>query len=70
MNYHFGGDVSAWFYTYLAGMHELPGGKLYVKWERNEGKIILLVKAPECVKIRINLPKDHQEEILTILEEK
>lgn len=98
MNHHFWGDVSAWFYTYLAGMrinptgknvqevlispcfvkevnavealHKLPNGHVHVKWERNEGKIILQVSAPECVKVRINLPRDSKEEIITILEEK
>ena len=97
MNHHFWGDVSAWFYTYLAGMHvnptgknvrdvivspcflkeihvveamhELPDGKLYVKWERNDGKIILRVRAPKIVKINISLPKESVEEILTVLEE-
>lgn len=97
MNHHFWGDVSAWFYTYLAGMHlnptgknvrdvivspcflkeihvveamhELPDGKLYVKWERNDGKIILRVRAPKIVKINISLPKESEEEILTVLEE-
>ena len=97
MNHHFWGDVSAWFYTYLAGMHinptgknireviiapcfvkginiveamhELPDGKLYVKWERNEGKIILQVNTPKCVKIKVNLPENIEDEIVTILEE-
>ena len=95
MNHHFWGDVSAWFYTYLAGMrinstamdirdvcikpcfidainmvsayHDLPDGKLLVKWERKDSKIRLEVTAPIKTNLRLELPFEY---ICTKVEDK